>query len=103
MTDLPKFIVTQVCKHNATPFTFQAGNQSYTLYLSAYRGRTRPKVTPTAGLYLDPGWLEGSFFRLDGSKPYKRLKVAFLNWPDCSQPSDIEGSLRMGRFQTESR
>lgn len=71
------------CSHNATPFTFSAGSQSYTLYLSAHRERTKtPKVIPTAGLYLDHSWVKGSFFRLDGSKPYKRLKVAFLNWPD---------------------
>ena len=76
------------CNHSMDPFKL---NEDMTIYLSG-RGTTVKKdsVVPTAGCYMDSGWMKGTFWMtpnqtgeyIDGLFPDTSVDTLYLNWRD---------------------
>lgn len=86
MTGMNKSSVTvptvSKCLHHLTPFNFE----EYTVYLtgsSASSSRAQAEW-PTAGVYLDEGWLDGQIASTDGTPmtETENWPSLYIGWPD---------------------
>jgi len=69
-----------------TPFTFEGLDDTYTVHLTGSSSiKTTPSITelPTAGIYLDDGWLQGRLATNTGAEVDMFSPAAlYIGWPD---------------------
>ena len=74
------------CHHHMTPFTFEGLDDTYTVHLTGSSSiKTTPSITelPTAGIYLEDGWLQGRLATNTGAEVDMFSPAAlYIGWPD---------------------
>ena len=75
-----------VCHHHMTPFTFEGLDDTYMVYLTGSSSlSTTPSIAelPTAGIYLDDGWLSGRLATNTGTEVDMSAPASlYVGWPD---------------------
>jgi len=74
------------CRHHMTPLTFEGLDDTYTIHLTGSSSLSAtPGVTelPTAGVYLDDGWLQGRLATNTGAEVDVASPASlYIGWPD---------------------